>query len=79
MAEIVSCLSGVPHTRAAIIDAEGIKRLGQVLATADRGREDNSAVNVAVGISLLNLATCSGVYSNCERSTPRSKPGCILQ
>eukprot|EP00986_Skeletonema_menzelii_P003501 scaffold1083_cov132-Skeletonema_menzelii.AAC.4 len=79
MAEIVSCLTGVPHTRAAIIDAQGIKRLGQVLATADRGHVDDSAVCVAVGQSLLNLATCSGVYSNCKRSSPRSKPGCIIQ
>ncbi len=79
MAEIVSCLTCVPHTRAAIIDAQGIKRLGQVLATVERGRADDSVVNVAVGNSLLNLATCSGVYTNCERSTPRSKPGCIIE
>lgn len=79
MAEIVSCLTGVPHTRAAIIDAQGIKRLGQVLATVERGCADDSVVNVAVGNSLLNLATCSGVYTNCEQSTPRSKPGCIIE
>lgn len=75
MAEIVSCLTGVPHTRAAIIDAQGIKRLGQVLATVERGRADDSVVNVAVGNSLLNLATCSGVCTNCELS----KPGCIIE
>ena len=79
MAEIVSCLIGVPHTRAAIIDAQGIKHLSQVLTTVEGGRVDDSAVCVAVGKSLLNLAICSGVYSNCKRSIPRTKPGCIIQ
>ncbi len=79
MAEIVACLTGVPHTRAAIIDAQGIKRLGEVLATVERGCVDDNVVNVAVGNSLLNLATCSGGYSSCERSTPRSKSGCIIE
>ena len=78
MAEIVSCLSCVPHTRVAIIDAQGIKYLGQVLATVEMGCEDDR-VNVAVGNSLLNLAIGSGVYSNCGRPNTRATHGCILQ
>ena len=78
MAEIVSRLTGLPHTRAAIVDVEGIKLLGQVLVGS--GCEDDSAVTVAVANSLLNIALlCSGVNSSFDHLKLHSNKCCTLQ
>ncbi len=79
MAEIISCLSGVPHTRAAIIEAGGIRCLGHVLVNINMTDTVDDRIAIAVGNSLLNLATCYGVYSSCERTTFQTKQGCILE
>ena len=78
IAEIVSCLSSVPHTRAAIVEAQGFKCLGLALANVETGYEDYG-IAVAVGKSLLNLTTCSSVYFCCRRTRLHSNNGCILE
>lgn len=67
VAEILASLSIAPHTRAAVIDNNGLDYLVQLLAnysTADGGWNGQSPTTLAVGNALLQLASGAMANSN---------------
>ena len=68
VAEILASLSIAPHTRAAVIDNNGLDYLVQLLAnysTSEGSWDGQSPTTLAVGNALLQLA--SGAMSNSNK------------
>lgn len=67
VAEILASLSIAPHTRAAVIDNNGLDYLVQLLAnysTSDSTWDGQSPTTLAVGNALLQLASGAMANSN---------------
>lgn len=73
VAQILASLSIAPHTRAAIIDNNGLEQLVQLLlncSTADGTWNGQEPTTLAVGNALLQLSAGAKAYSNKWRRSP---------
>ena len=67
IAEVISSLTVAPHTRAAIIEARGVKYLVQLLGSVGEGTHDE-ALALASGNALLRLASGAAASSGGTRN-----------